>query len=705
MKPTPLVSGVSDSFGESQSERSRLDAWLAGNIDADTRHRLWESVDDILAQAARGPASVTGLALGYIQSGKTTAMTALMAGAADAGYRLIIAFLGSTNILLDQNTKRIYRALGVEERTDYRWAPMRNAGGATGARELHDWMTKGRVVLITMLKHAGRIDALAAAIERADVNGPVLIVDDEADQASLNTKVAADEESRTYGALRRLRELLPPHLYVQYTATPYAPLLLEPRDTMLPSFVSFLHPGPGYTGGREFFVDHADRVIRSIPTLDEQPPKHLPNELPKSLVSAFANYVVGAATLLETDLANAPISMMVHSTQRNDVQARYFFLLERLVKRWRAVADDAKTLSELPAEIVSERAALERVGARQVPEDRLLIRIRYVLSETKAWLINSANAIRKVDWNLAPCHLLVGGNKLDRGFTVEGLTVTYMNRPTTVQIDTLEQRARAFGYRGDLLPYCQFFATPRTLKVLRDIVFTEYDLRARLQDWLAEGKPVETWAHEVGLMLPEGTRPTRENVLLAMNTFNQTSHWHSLRRPSLDESARTENLAILQALGVFDFPAVDHGRLHHPTGQLELRQLIDVLLKRWQFSNSYSPDWRHAEIVGFLERLAMPDLLVTVVLLSGEAHEPRVRDWDPQTGFVNLFQGADVRPIPGKPFYPGDRRILSLKEKPAQLVFEVHHVRPRAMPEVSDLYTLAVHLGDVTNVRRSSSNV
>ena len=690
--------------GSSQSERARLDQLLSTMIDAETRARLWSSVDEVLAHGDARDKSVTGLALGYVQSGKTTAMTALMAGAADAGYRLIIAFLGSTNILLDQNTKRIYRSLGVEERTDYRWAPMRNPGGTTGTRELRDWLAKGRTVLITMLKHAGRIDALSSAIERVGADVRVLIVDDEADQASLNTKVAADEESRTYAALRRLRESLPPHLYVQYTATPYAPLLLEPRDTMLPTFVSFLHPGPGYTGGREFFVDHADRVIRSIPTLDEQAPKHLPNELPKSLVTALASYVVGAATLLEANVANAPISMMVHSTQRNDVQARYFFLLERLVRRWRSVAEHAATFSELPAEFRAEREALERVGARQVEPDELLPRIRYVLRETKAWLINSVSAIRKVDWNLSPCHLLVGGNKLDRGFTVEGLTVTYMNRPTTVQIDTLEQRARAFGYRGDLLPYCQFFATPRTLKVLRDIVFTEYDLRGRLQDWLAEGKPVEQWANEVGLMLPSGTRPTRENVLTAMNTFNQTTHWHSLRRPSLDEPARAENVALLEALGVFAFPRVDHGRLKHPTGELSLHQVVEALLKRWQLSLSYSPDWRHSDIVAFLERIADSAEKVTVVLLEGEGREPRIREWDPQTGFVNLFQGADVRPVPGKAFYPGDRRILGLKENPAQIVLQVHHVRPRSMPTVRDLYTLAIHLGDVTNVRRRSSN-
>jgi Z1 domain-containing protein len=688
--------------GSDQSERARLDQLMSLSIEPETRTRLWSSVDEILAHGDAREKSVTGLVLGYVQSGKTTAMTALMAGAADAGYRLIIAFLGSTNILLDQNTKRIYRSLGVEERTDYRWAPMRNPGGTTGTRELRDWLAKGRTVLITMLKHAGRIDALTTAIERAAADGPVLIVDDEADQASLNTKGSTDEESRTYAALRRLRESLPPHLYVQYTATPYAPLLLEPRDTMLPTFVSFLHPGPGYTGGREFFVDHAARVIRSIPTLDEQAPKRLPNELPKSLVSALANYLVGAATLLEANLANAPISMMVHSTQRNDVQARYFFLLERLIKKWRSVAEHATSFGELPAEIVAEREALEQVGARQLDPDALLPRVRYVLGETKAWLINSASAIRKVDWNLSPCHLLVGGNKLDRGFTVEGLTVTYMNRPTTVQIDTLEQRARAFGYRGDLLPYCQFFATPRTLSVLRGIVFTEYDLRAQLQDWLAEGRPVDQWANQVGLMLPSGTRPTRENVLTAMNTFNKTTHWHSLRRPSLDESARAENLALLQALGVLSFPAIDHGRLTHPTGELFLHQVVEALLRRWRLSASYSPDWRHSDILAFLERVADSEQKVTVMVLEGEGREPRIRDWDPQTGFVNLFQGADVRPVPGKGFYPGDRRILRLKENPAQIVLQVHHVRPRPMPTVRDLYTLAIHLGDVTNVRRGT---
>ncbi len=363
--------------------------------------------------------------------------------------------------------------------------------------------------------------------------------------------------SRTYEALTELRRAAPRHLYVQFTATPYAPLLLEPDDHLRPDFVEILQPGPGYTGGREFFVDHADIVVRPIPTLDEQRPKSLPTQLPKSLVEAFASFVAGTALLLGNDPSAAPVSMLAHSTQRNDVQARYHFLLQRLVRRWADLAADAQTVEELPDQVRAERQRLVALGADDLPPSGFLAGVRLVLSETTLWLVNSASDVKKVDWEVAPVHVLVGGNKLDRGFTVEGLTVTYINRPASDQVDTLEQRARAFGYRSDLLPYCQFFATPRTLKVLRETVDTEYDLIANLRDWLAEGHEVATWARHVGLLLPPGTQPSRQNVLTTLSRFNERPGWHQLRRPSLEESARAENASLVSAVGLTKAEPVD----------------------------------------------------------------------------------------------------------------------------------------------------
>jgi hypothetical protein len=252
-----------------------------------------------------------------VQSGKTTAITALTARAADDGYRVVVALLGSTNLLLDQNVHRLRRALGIDQRQDYRWVDIPNASGATTARELSTWLDRGRTVLLPVLKHAGRITALAEVLSRAVPGSvPVLIIDDEADQASLNTEVSKSTESRTYEALGALRDAVPNHLYVQFTATPYAPLLLEPADVMRPEFVELLHPGPGYTGGREFFVDHADIVVRAIPTLDEQKPKSAPTQLPRSLVTAAGSFIAGTSLLLASGAATRVDARALDPAQR-----------------------------------------------------------------------------------------------------------------------------------------------------------------------------------------------------------------------------------------------------------------------------------------------------------------------------------------------------------------------------------------------------
>ena len=686
-------------------DKERLDRGLMRRgFVPETRTQLWSAVASVLAHgplADIGNDCATGLVLGYVQSGKTTAITALTAAAADQGYRLVVALLGSTNLLLDQNTDRLLKALEIGERDDYRWIDLRNVSGSTKARELHAWLARDRVVLLPVLKHAGRINALAEVLRKADVGGlATLIIDDEADQASLNTLVSTDAQSRTYEALGNLRDAVPRHLYVQFTATPYAPLLLEPDDHLSPDFVELLQPGPGYTGGREFFVDHADVVVRAIPTLDEQPAKSPPNQLPHSLATAVGSFVAGSALLLGTDATAAPVSMLVHSTQRNDVQARYHFLLQRLFRRWGEVANGAIRASDLPAEVTVERQRITALGAVDLDDATFLERVRFVLREATLWLVNSASDVNKVDWLVAPVHVLVGGNNLDRGFTVEGLTVTYMNRPPSVQIDTLEQRARAFGYRGDLLPYCQFFATPRTLKVLRETVDTEYDLRANLRDWLDQGQAVSTWAEQVGLLLPEGTRPTRQNVLTTLTRFNERAGWHQLRRPSRVAADLQANSRLVHELGLHAAPRRTYGRLEHPTLDLPLTDVLERLLRPWQgVSPGSSPGWRHEELLDLLSRLP-GEQEVSVLLMQHPDGGPRTREWDVELGFINLLQGADPVQRPGVPSYPGDRAIDNVDQRPERLVVQVHRVRPITAGAADEIFTLAVHAGQRAVVRR-----
>ena len=688
-----------------RGERTRIDESLvARGLDASTRASLWQSVDRILEHGPlsdTGDVSQTGLALGYVQSGKTTAITALIAAAADQGYRIVVALMGSTNLLLQQNQDRLLAALHLGAREDYVWVHMTNPAGTSKAKEMANWLGRDRVILVPVLKNAGRIDALAGVLTQLEGDIPVLIVDDEADQASLNTQVNQGAESRTYEAIRRLRGAAPNHLYVQFTATPYAPLLLQPDDHLRPDFVELLHPGPGYTGGREFFVDNAPIVVRPIPTLDEQRPRALPTQLPKSLVEALASFVAGTTLLLGADPSAAPVSMLVHSTQRNDVQARYHFLIQRLIQQWRTAAFGAPNSAGLPSEILNERIRITALGASDLENESFLEKVRYVLREATLWLVNSTSDINRVDWRVAPVHILIGGNKLDRGFTVEGLTVTYMNRPASEQLDTLEQRARAFGYRADLLPYCQFFATPRTLKVLREIVDTEYDLRANLQDWLDAGNEVGAWAAEIGLLLPEGTRPTRQAVLTTLARFNDRPGWHQLRRPSRNDIDVKSNSDLVRDLGLLDAEARDYGRLSHPTLMLPLRQVVADLLIPWHgIGVGTSPGWRHGELVDLLSRLPYQVADIPVLLMQHPDGGPRSRDWDSELGFVNLLQGPDLGQPASRPWYPGDRAVGGVVNDPEQVVVQVHRVKSTQAGVVPEIFTLAIHAGRRQIVRK-----
>ena len=685
--------------GPTTIERDRLDTTMSSRIDATTRESIWSSCDDILSHGplgTNGVTSSTGLALGYVQSGKTTTITALAAAAADAGYRVIVALLGSTNLLLDQNSRRIEAAL-TTDLTAYKWVFMQNAKAAK-APEVDGWLERGRVVVLTLLKHAGHINHLAELLVKCAASSlPVLIIDDEADQASLNTGVSQQQLSKTYASLTTLRAACSSHLYIQFTATPYAPLLLDLDDHLKPEFVTLLHPGPGYTGGREFFVDAASDVIRTVPAGDEQSSKNPPIEIPTSLQSALANFVVGAGMLLGLPGESAPISMLIHSTQSNKIQEVYKLHVDRQLKKWRHEVAGATSVSDLPTLIQDEYKHLVDLGAGSPPEGLFIQFLKEALLEATTWLINSASDLKSVRWNLTPVHILVGGNKLDRGFTVEGLTVTYMNRPASEQVDTLEQRARAFGYRSKLLPYCQFFSTARTLEVLRGIVYTEYDLRATLEDALSAGRSVHEWSTEIGLRLPPGTKPSRPNVLGALNKFAPPKDgWISLRQPTRLPEDVEENVSIVRASGVVDAPRHPYGGLSFRTKLLPMSQVVEEVLEPWRLG-TYSAGWRHQDIMDHVLRHLRPDDLVPVILMDDQQDGPRLRKWT-ELGFVNLFQGRSADGTSAAQFYGGDRSVTG-PESGHPYALQIHHVEPRDSGEA--LFTLAIHVGTPQIVRKS----
>ena len=637
------------------------------------------------------------LALGYVQSGKTTSMSALAALAADRNYRIVIAFLGSTNILLEQNTQRIFEYLGVNTR-EYFWHPITDVRGDATQREIKEKVGI-RTIIIPILKLPIHINNLRKALIGANVTSSnrFLLIDDEADQASLNVKVKKGEQSSTYKAICDLRNVLPDHIYVQYTATPYAPLLLEPTDPLFPTRVVFLSPGQGYTGGREFLYKYRQSVLRLLPESDESK-KHIV-ELPDSLLVALANFILGAKILFDRDRDNAPISMLVHSTHIKDGHRTIAYFLRRLQSQIRTNGiDRTKKFYKF---LLDELSAFDSEVSHSITVDNLEEAVKDVLQELSIWEVNSDADTKSVNWNLSPYHLLVGGNKLDRGFTVEGLTVSYMNRKSSDQIDTSEQRARAYGYRQEYIPFCKLFVTNRVFRQLEGVVQTEEDLRVQLHAFQVDDVPVSDWARDVGLDLVSGAKPTRAAVLTQISSFNQSQEWHTLRMPYTDEQTIIHNKNLIDGLGFANADVEYHGRLGFRYVTMDQSKLAEFL-STWDGDLDVA-GLPMPMIKSHITRNPLYSHPVVVYLMEAGANQFgkfRIRRWDDYQGYINLFQGRDLDDRTVDRF-EGDRQVLPRSRHENQIVVQIHHVNVKNQLDKS-LYTLAINLGDRQLVTRGS---
>jgi hypothetical protein len=323
----------------------------------------------------------TGLVVGYVQSGKTLSFTTVAALARDNGYRMVIVITGTSVNLADQNSARVKKDLGIGSSGLGPWAAHHNpkaSASGTIAGDLAEWMNPSvpreqcRTVLITVMKQHTHLQNLLKLLKSLDLaNAPVLLVDDEADQAGLNTEVNDGESSTTYAQLLAIRAAAPHLSYLQYTATPQAPLLINVIDILSPEFAEVITPGEDYVGGKQFF-DRGNSVVHVIPP--SQIPGAQPGvEPPEFYVHALRVFMLGVATgLIEQD-PEGNRSMMVHPSQKTAPHVDYCEWTKQVVRRWMMMCDgDAEELAELKAEFAAAYIDLAKT-AKTLPSDEVLL--------------------------------------------------------------------------------------------------------------------------------------------------------------------------------------------------------------------------------------------------------------------------------------------------------------------------------------------
>src|SRR3989338_7286339 len=382
--------------------------------------------------------SVTGLVIGYIQSGKTMSYTTVAALARDNGYRMLIVIAGTSVPLLGQGSGRLREDLRLSSRADHRWQHFMNPTldeRAAIENTLADWddaVTAGsepQTVLITVMKNYTHLQNLIGLLSSLQLgNVPALIIDDEADQASMNTRVRRGGESTTYTKLLELRRSLSHNSFLQYTATPQAPLLINIIDVLSPKFVEVLTPGKNYTGGKHFFVLRPE-LVKTIPSSEIPSDENPLSSPPDTLREALQIFFLGVAAGLPKNEARNR-SMLVHPSRETIGHGQYFGWVTDIVNAWRRIlslADGDPDKIELLDSFEETYKQLQSTISTPLPFDEIKVQLLRALRQTQVIEMNaSAGQTPHINWSRAYPYILVGGQAMDRGFTIEGLTVTYM---------------------------------------------------------------------------------------------------------------------------------------------------------------------------------------------------------------------------------------------------------------------------------------
>ena len=579
-----------------------------------TLDEVTDRVLDLMQDPHRsGPWDRRGMVVGHVQSGKTANYTGLICKAADAGYKLIVVIAGVHNNLRSQTQRRIdegfvgrdsARLLSRQEdmfvgvgRFDKERRPVTftntlrdfNKTTATGVGIPLQNLTEPAVFVIK--KNSSTLKNLLEWLREHSARGgvesidePMLLIDDEADNASINIRHGAGEVSRINDQIRQLLHLFSRSCYVGYTATPFANIFIDPdtddqmrgEDLFPRSFIVSLDPPSNYFGATEVFLEDGDEYIRHI----EDHEDHLPlrhkkdivlSSIPPSLTDAVRAFIVGRAIRLAKGHERQHCSMLVNASRFMDVQRQ---LRNRIHERLDRMQWSIRVHGALPPEdalLDPEINELHTVWKREFHSTE------FDWAEIQSQLHEAASPIRVVEVNSRSpgtldysgnrqnglCVIAVGGFSLSRGLTLEGLMVSYFLR-NSMMYDTLMQMGRWFGYRPDYKDLCRIWMPEEAQGWYEHVAESIEELRRELRSMEASNATPEDFGLKVRshpdtlIVTARNKMGTGAQVVVSIGLASRLIETHALRRD--EESLETNRNAarrLTQRLDQSGFPIRD----------------------------------------------------------------------------------------------------------------------------------------------------
>lgn len=531
-----------------------------------------ETTDEILKRLESprraGSWDRRGMVVGNVQSGKTSNYTGLITKAVDAGYKIIIVLAGLNNDLRSQTQKRIDKGfIGRDTRKKESYDQTSSKIGAglipgfpeapiiavTSAdangdfkKSVHHSVTitpGGDPIVAVVKKNVTPLKNLLNWFAGANNSGkianvPLLLIDDEADNASIDTKatkriglhevdpdMAEEDPTKINGLIRQILNSFSQSAYVGYTATPFANIFIYPtnennegekygEDLYPRSFIVNLHAPSNYIGPEKVFGLYKDRTagieaIKPLPLTriaDDYifafPEKHkkdlIVTGIPDSMYRAIYSFILSAAARSIRGQGNKHHSMLIHVTRFVDVQAQVTDLIKEAVKcivlqlemqtgpQYEKLIADLEEIwkDDFVPTTKTVMESLNDSGIKEVAWEEIKAQLYNCASKIEVKSVNGKAADGGLDYDSYPngCSVIaVGGDKLSRGLTLEGLTVSYYARLSKMY-DTLLQMGRWFGYRNGYADLCRLFTSGQLIEWYRHIAVANEELRQELDD-------------------------------------------------------------------------------------------------------------------------------------------------------------------------------------------------------------------------------
>lgn len=695
-----------------------------------TLDRITDEVLDLMGDPAKeGHWGRRGLVMGDVQSGKTATYIALCCKAADAGYKLIILMTGILENLRRQtqerldagfvgldssgllSQQRITREVGVgmldrrrtagvftSKITDFKSTLMNTLGFRLNSFK--------EPVLVVVKKNKRILENLENWLRsyNADSNGridtPMLLIDDEADNASINTNPLSSDPTAINERIRALLHLFTRSSYVGFTATPFANIFIDPDsdsemigDDLFPRhFIYSLEPPTNYIGSQVIFGDNAQLdILREINDAEEVfPSRHrrtlIVDHLPESLLEALRFFIISNAMRDLRGEGNTHRSMLVNVSRFNDVQEQAAIMLDHEL---REINKDIRNYSQLPpveacrsASITAIRNIWEREfgGLRFEWPDVQLSLLRAALPiEVRA--VNQRTGAASLDYSAYKDTGLrvvaVGGNSLSRGLTLEGLSTSYFIRNSQMY-DTLLQMGRWFGYRDGYADCCRIWLSDEAISWYQHITSATEELRSEIRRMCALSFTPDDFGLKVRAH-PESLIVTARNKMRTAQTIERviSVSGRGMETPRLHKSQdinRANKITVESLLEALDAAGI-HGAKSRSANNIWYevpKDLVCQFLGRFD-SHPLNLTFQRDSLVSFLEETDEPKLQRWDIVLpnGGEAFEKLAGiSYRPQRRKIKAYSDTQSILISGEKMRVGSRGIEK-EGVPEDLVREI----------------------------------